>query len=75
VERDRLEALVAAHAPWWTVVERATVRDVHTLHPTQVRALLNATYRGARTSVGARVGALDAMSVTVASDLVVMVRA
>jgi 23S rRNA (guanine745-N1)-methyltransferase len=74
VARDRADAVVAEHTPRFAVVERFTVRTRHHLEGDALRDLLRGTYRGARTSMDERVKTLDALDVTVASEVVVMVR-
>lgn len=68
--RDRTEALVADHAPLFTVATRAAARERHTLAREALLDLLRATYRGARTSAATRVDALDRLDVTLASTFV-----
>jgi 23S rRNA (guanine745-N1)-methyltransferase len=72
VARDRADAVVAAHAAHFRVVERLTVRERHRLAADALRDLLRGTYRGARTSAVDRVQALDALEVTLATDVIVM---
>ncbi|MGQ0737306.1 MAG: methyltransferase domain-containing protein [Acidobacteriota bacterium] len=67
--RDRSEALIVEHQPHFTLIERAVVRDHLRLGPDQLRDALNVTYRGARSAVVARAAQLDALDVTVASDV------
>jgi 23S rRNA (guanine745-N1)-methyltransferase len=74
VERDRVEQMVAAHEPLFSVIERVTVRERPRLAAGQLRDLLRSTYRGARVSEAARTVALDALDVTLATDLVVLCR-
>jgi 23S rRNA (guanine745-N1)-methyltransferase len=73
VERDRGDALIAAH-PAFTVVERTTVRDTMTLEREVLLQLLRGTYRGARLREAERAASVERMSVTLASDIVVMRR-
>jgi 23S rRNA (guanine745-N1)-methyltransferase len=72
VARDRADAVVAEHAARFELVERFTVRTRHQLEGDALRDLLRGTYRGARASMVERVRTLDALGVTVASDVVVM---
>jgi 23S rRNA (guanine745-N1)-methyltransferase len=72
VRRDRANAVVAEHAPRFALVERFTVRERHHLESDALRDLLRGTYRGARGSLAERVRTLDALDVTVASDVCVM---
>ncbi len=69
VPRDRTEALVAEHHPHFRLIDRETVRERRTLGRSELVELLRGTYRGRRHSVAARVGALDRLEVTLASDL------
>ena len=71
IERDRADMLIAAH-PSFTVVERTTVRDTLTLDRDVLVQLLRSTYRGARLREAERVAHVERMSVTLASDIVVM---
>ncbi len=71
VARDRTETVVDEHRAHFTLVERATVRDRHTLERDGLLALLRGTYRGERTSAATRVQGLDRLEVTVASDVLV----
>jgi len=71
VEHDRVPALVAGHAPWFTLRERAPVRTRHRLERAELLALLGATYRGARTSAARTIAALQTLEVTVASEICV----
>ena len=72
VPRERADAVVAEHAERFDVVERLAVRTRHRLEGDALRDLLRGTYRGARASVAGRVEALDALDVTVASELLVL---
>jgi 23S rRNA (guanine745-N1)-methyltransferase len=72
VERERMDAVVEAHAPLFTPLERVTVRERHRLEGEALRDLLQGTYRGARASAAARVDALEALDVTLATEIVVM---
>jgi 23S rRNA (guanine745-N1)-methyltransferase len=75
VARNRADAVVAEHASRFELVERFTVRERHRVDGDALRDLLRGTYRGARASVASRVESLDALDVTVASDVVVMKKA
>ena len=70
-ERDRADALLAAHRPFFTLAERFAVRDHYTLERASLMDLLRGTYRGARAGAAARVNALDTLTVTIASDVFV----
>ena len=72
VTRDRVPALAAEHAPFFALDATFRVTDRHRLEPELLRALLDATYRGARRSAADRVAALGALDVTVASDVCVL---
>lgn len=69
--RDRTDTVVAEHREYFSLVDRATVRDRHALDRPALLALLRGTYRGERTSAAARVQELDRLEVTVASDVLV----
>ena len=71
VARERAEAVVAAHAARFALVERFTVRERHRLDGAALRDLLRGTYRGARSSALERVEALDALEVTLATEVCV----
>lgn len=72
VERDRVDAVLASHAPSFCLQERATVRESHRLEHRDLVALLRATYRGARASAATRVESLTTLEVTFASDVLVL---
>jgi len=74
VTRDRADAVVAEHATRFAVVERFTVRSRHYLGGDELRDLLRGTYRGARVSAAQRVSSLEALDVTVSTDVIVMRR-
>jgi len=74
VIRDRADAVVAAHAPRFDLIERFTVTTRHELDGDALRALLSGTYRGGRTSMRPRADALEAQAVTVSSDVCVLRR-
>jgi 23S rRNA (guanine745-N1)-methyltransferase len=69
VERDRGEALLAEHAPFFTLRERGIVRERPRLDRNALKDLLRGTYRGERRSAAAGVEALDELEVTLASDV------
>jgi 23S rRNA (guanine745-N1)-methyltransferase len=69
VERDRARALLAEHAPYFTVRERGAVRERLRLDGDALRDLLRGTYRGERRRAAERVEALADLEVTLASDL------
>ena len=72
--RERADAVAAAHAPAFALAERFTVRERHRLESEALRDLLRATYRGARTSASPRVEALDALEVTLSTEVSVFRR-
>ena len=74
VERDRTEALIAEHEPFLTLVSRQTARERRRVEGDVLRDLLRTTYRGARQRAAPLVEALDAMEVTLASELVLFRR-
>ncbi|HWN84153.1 MAG TPA: methyltransferase domain-containing protein [Vicinamibacterales bacterium] len=74
VARERVEAVVAAHAARFVLVERVTVRERQRLGGEALRDLLQSTYRGARTSATARVEALGVLDVTLSTDVCVFSR-
>jgi 23S rRNA (guanine745-N1)-methyltransferase len=69
VGRGRVAALEAEHEKLFILDSVARVTDERHLDPKQLRLLLAATYRGARSSESPRVAALGALSVTMASEL------
>lgn len=72
VERDRVTTLIGDHASGFIVVDRWTTREQHPLDRSMLSDLLAATYRGNRRSLAHRVETLDQLTVTRASELVVM---
>ena len=72
LERERADAVVASHEPIFAVVERFTAREQHRLTGDPLRDLLRSTYRGARASAASRVETLEALEVTLATDVIVM---
>jgi hypothetical protein len=62
------------HDPFFTPVERFSIRERHTFDRSLLNDLLQTTYRGARTSASVRVASLTTMDVTLASDCVRFVR-
>ena len=69
VERDRAETLLAEHLPFFSLRERATIRERPTLDRDALRDLLSGTYRGARRSAAARLETLSDLTITLASEL------
>ena len=74
LERARGGDLAAEYEPFFAVRDRFTVRDRIRLSEAALRALLRATYRGARASAARRVASLTTLEVTVASDVFVFAR-
>ena len=72
VSRDRTAQLVAEHDAHFEVVARSVTRRPHQLEPEALRHLLRGTYRGERFSTSSRVAALDRLTVTLASDILVL---
>ena len=72
VERDRGDALVAGHEPWFAVTDRSVVRETRTLDRATLLNLLRTTYRGARLALAQRVALVDRMVVTLAAEVFVM---
>ncbi len=69
VERDRVGAVIEAHAEHFTLVERATVRDTRIVTAEQAGDLLLGTYRGRRASQAARATGLQTMAVTLSVEI------
>jgi 23S rRNA (guanine745-N1)-methyltransferase len=69
-ERHRVDALVAEHQPFFSVVTTKSVRERRRLGGDLLRDLLRSTYRGARQRLASQVEALEAMDVTLASEVV-----
>jgi len=69
---DSADAIFEEYADGFAVVERLTTRTRHRLEVDALRDLLRSTYRGARASAAARVETLDALEVTIATDVFVM---
>jgi 23S rRNA (guanine745-N1)-methyltransferase len=73
-ERSRIETIVEEHREWFDVVDRFSVREQHSLGPSQLKDILQSTYRGARHRVRENVAALTTLVVTFTSDCVVFHR-
>ncbi|MEW6320447.1 MAG: methyltransferase domain-containing protein [Acidobacteriota bacterium] len=71
--RARVEAVVAEHDRQFQVAARWTVRERRHLDLPALADLLRGTYRGARRSTSARVERLEPMTVTLESDVLVLV--
>jgi len=72
VSRDRTAQLVAEHDAHFEVVARSVTRQQHPLEREALHNLLRGTYRGERFSTSSRVAALDRLTVTLASDILVL---
>lgn len=69
IERDRADALIAEHAPLFTLEDRAVLRERPSVERELLLDLLRGTYRGERASASERVQSLAGMHVTLASEL------
>jgi 23S rRNA (guanine745-N1)-methyltransferase len=72
--RDRAGSLIAAHIPYFALVEHATVTEHARVTSEQARDLARGTYRAERTSIADRLAHLDErehLDVTLAADLFV----
>ena len=69
VERDRVSAVVDEHAADFVLVERSACKQRLDLDRDQLVKLLRGTYRGERFSESVRVQALDRLTVTLSSDI------
>ena len=74
VSRDRAGIVIAEHAARFAVEDRFSVRSRHQLAGDALRDLLRGTYRGARAGMASRVESLDALEVTLATDVIVLRR-
>lgn len=72
VTRDRTTQLVAEHEAHFEVVAQSVTRQRHALEREALHNLLRGTYRGERFSTSSRVAALDRLTVTLASDILVL---
>lgn len=68
IERERADALLPDHEPFFTLLERSSVRERRRLDRDALLDLLRGTYRGERVSAADRVAALDSLDVTLASE-------
>ena len=75
LERDRSEALLAAHQESFVLVERGFVSETLTLDRELLLLLLRGTYRGARRAHADRLASIERMEVTLASEVLVLRRA
>jgi 23S rRNA (guanine745-N1)-methyltransferase len=74
VTRQRTQAVVAEHESSFCVVEQIQLRERHQLDRDQLNDLLRGTYRGERNARTERLESIDALVVTLASDVLVMAR-
>ena len=74
IARDRTGAVVSEHERFFRVVEQFQLREQRQLDRDQLRDLLRATYRGARKARIGRLESIDALVVTLASEVVLMAR-
>ena len=72
LERDRADGVLAEHAKRFHLVDRFVVRQTLDLDRAALLSLLQGTYRGIRRGVADRVATLTRMSVTLASDLLLL---
>jgi 23S rRNA (guanine745-N1)-methyltransferase len=72
---DRAERVAAQLAPAFREVERRSVRERRRLGRAEIADVLAATYRGGRAARAERAAALEALEVTLALDLLVLVKA
>lgn len=71
IVRGRGDAIVTEHEPFFTLLDRSSVREHHRLEREALLDLLQGTYRGARRSTAVKVNALASLDVTLASELFV----
>jgi 23S rRNA (guanine745-N1)-methyltransferase len=74
ITRDRAHGVMDEHARAFQLVSRESLRERHTLEGALLRDLLAGTYRGARTREHAQASSLEALEVTLASDLLIFSR-
>ncbi len=72
VPRERVSGVVAEHGACFEEVTRSEARQQLTLGRDSLLQLLRGTYRGVRQSESRRVDALDRLTVTLASDVVLL---
>ena len=75
VEQDRVPGVLAEHTAHFRHRRHITMEERHRVNHAAVRQLLRATYRGERRSAAATVETIDALDVTLASDLLVFEKA
>jgi 23S rRNA (guanine745-N1)-methyltransferase len=71
VERDRASSVVAEHQSVFQLTDQSVLRETMELDRVSLFNLLRGTYRGVRRAAADRVAALERMSVTMASEMVV----
>jgi len=69
VDHQRGDGVVAEHEPYFALESRSEHREQLTLDADRLRDLLTGTYRGARTAVSDQRAALETMTVTLASEI------
>jgi 23S rRNA (guanine745-N1)-methyltransferase len=74
VQRQRADTVATEHARWFDVAERDRVSETLTLDRDALLNLLRSTYRGARLRLLDRVAGVSSMAVTLASDVLVMMK-
>ena len=74
IERDRVDAMLVEHQSDFDLVDRFAVRERLTLQRQGLLDLLRGTYRGARFTASERIEALEAMEVTLSSEICVLRR-
>jgi 23S rRNA (guanine745-N1)-methyltransferase len=72
VYRDRVETVVKEHDGWFTLAERASLRERHHVDGAALRDLLRGTYRGERLSAADRIAAVADVELTLASDVLLL---
>lgn len=70
--RDRVETMLAEHATHFELMERFPVRERRHLERNELVNLLQGTYRGARFTAASQVARIEAMTVTLSSDVCVL---
>jgi 23S rRNA (guanine745-N1)-methyltransferase len=70
--RDRVETMLAEHATHFELMERFPVRERRHLERHELVNLLQGTYRGARFTAASQVARIEAMTVTLSSDVCVL---
>jgi 23S rRNA (guanine745-N1)-methyltransferase len=73
-EESRIAGVLGEFGDPFTLVRRSAIEERHNLDADALRGLLRATYRGERRSTATRIDALDALDVTLASDLLLFER-